>query len=305
LVVNGYSASLNDRILVKNQSSGFQNGIYVVTVVGSGAAAWVLTRATDYDDLANINGGGVIPVEVYVNDIGVTETNILWLLTSQVATIGTDALVFTQYTVGSNTVATTTGNNTFEKAQRGAFTTGTDGATVTLDFSASNNFRLILGGSRTLGVPTNMVAGQSGVINMHQDATGSRTLAYAWCFSFAGGTAPTLSTGKYVMDQLVYMVNRSSTATVTISIATPGVVTWVGHGLISGNKVQFTTTGALPTGLSASTTYWVDTLDDDTFRLATSFANLQAGTFITTSGSQSGVHTGNALSVTISCNKNI
>lgn len=305
LVVNGYSPSVNDRILVKNQASGFQNGIYVVTFVGSGAAAWVLTRATDYDDLTNINGGGVIPVESYVNDISVTETNVLWLLTSQVATIGTDALVFTQYTVGSNTVATTTGNNTFSKAQRGAFTSGTDGATVTLDLSASNNFRLVLGGSRTLGVPTNIVPGQSGVINVHQDSTGSRTLAYAWCFAFAGGTAPTLSTGKYVMDQLIYMVNRYATSTVTISIAVPGVVTWVGHGLISGNKIQFTTTGALPTGLSASTTYWVDVLDNDTFRLASSFANLQAGTFITTTGSQSGVHTANVISITLSCNNNI
>ena len=46
-------------------------------------------------------------------------------------------------------------------------------------------------------------------------------------------------------------------STVTISIATPGVVSWTGHGLAIGAAVVFTTTGALPTGLTAGTVYWI------------------------------------------------
>ena len=46
-------------------------------------------------------------------------------------------------------------------------------------------------------------------------------------------------------------------ATVTISSATPGVVTWTGHGLVAGTPVSFTTTGTLPAGLTPSTTYFV------------------------------------------------
>src|SRR5690606_21522521 len=54
LSVDGVSLQVGDRILVKNQSSTFQNGVYVVTTVGSGAVAWVLTRASDYNQAAEI-----------------------------------------------------------------------------------------------------------------------------------------------------------------------------------------------------------------------------------------------------------
>ena len=167
----------------------------------------------------------------------------------------------------------------------------TDASTVAIDLSLSNNFNLVLGGNRTLGVPTNPAAGQSGIIAIRQDITGSRTLAYSWPYQFVGGAAPTLSTGKLVLDQLTYNVNSYSTSTATMTIATPCVVTWTAHGLVSGQRVQFTTTGALPTGVSASTSYWITKVDANTFNLSTSLANAQTATFGATSGSQSGTHT--------------
>lgn len=191
-------------------------------------------------------------------------------------------------------------SNTWTKAQRGAFSTLTDAATVAVDLSLANNFNLTLGGNRTLGVPTNIVAGQTGVITVRQDITGSRTLAYAWPYVFQGAAAPILSTGKLVMDQLTYCVNYYSTSTVTVTIATPGVMTWTGHGLVSGQRIQLTTTGALPTNLSVNTTYWVTVIDANTFNLSTSLANAQTATFIATAGTQSGVHTAVATSITIS-----
>ncbi|WP_299109789.1 hypothetical protein [uncultured Bradyrhizobium sp.] len=81
------------------------------------------------------------------------------------------------------------------------------------------------------------------------------------------------------------------TATVTMTIAIPGVVTWTAHGLYDGATVVFSTTGALPTGVTAGTTYFVRVIDANTFNLCTTIANQIAGTYITTSGSQSGVHT--------------
>lgn len=83
----------------------------------------------------------------------------------------------------------------------------------------------------------------------------------------------------------------SQSSTVTITIAAPGVVSYTSHGLSAADKIYITTTGALPTGLSASTTYFVVAIDANTFSLATSEANALAGTKITTSGSQSGTHT--------------
>jgi hypothetical protein len=77
-------------------------------------------------------------------------------------------------------------------------------------------------------------------------------------------------------------------ATFTVTIATPGVFTSVGHGLAIGDRVSFTTTGALPTGLVAGTTYYVLTVPTaDTFTVAAT----TGGTAIATSGTQSGVHT--------------
>ena len=50
---------------------------------------------------------------------------------------------------------------TFTAGQRGEVTTLTDAATITVDFADSNNFTVTLGDNRTLGNPTNQVAGQS------------------------------------------------------------------------------------------------------------------------------------------------
>ena len=48
-VPDGVTASISDRVLIYNQTSAFQNGVYTVTTVGNASTAWVLTRATDAD----------------------------------------------------------------------------------------------------------------------------------------------------------------------------------------------------------------------------------------------------------------
>ncbi|MGO4672984.1 DUF3383 family protein [Bosea sp. 2YAB26] len=77
------------------------------------------------------------------------------------------------------------------------------------------------------------------------------------------------------------------TSTVTITIATPGVVTWTGHTLVNGDPIVLTTTGTLPTGLTAGTTYYVVSQATNTFQLAATVG----GSAINTTGSQTGVHT--------------
>ena len=100
---------------------------------------------------------------------------------------------------------------TFTAGQRGEITTLTDGANISVDLSASNNFVVELAGNRTLDNPSNIVAGQSGSIFVVQDGTGSRTLAFGSYYDFAGGTAPTLSTAASAVDRIDYIV-RSSTS---------------------------------------------------------------------------------------------
>jgi len=101
----------------------------------------------------------------------------------------------------------------FTAAQRGAVVALTDGATITADFALANNFSVTLGGNRTLGNPTNVVVGQSGVIKITQDATGSRTLAYGSSWDFSGGVAPTLTITANAVDILAYYVDGSTNIT--------------------------------------------------------------------------------------------
>jgi hypothetical protein len=91
------------------------------------------------------------------------------------------------------------------------------------------------------------------------------------------------TTGTAVTIDLPYI-----SSTVTISIAAPGVVTWTDHGLSVNDTIRFTTTGALPTGLAAGTTYYVKTvLSPNPFTVSTS----AGGAAVTTSGTQSGTQT--------------
>lgn len=308
LTVDGVVLIAGDRVLVKDQTTGSQNGIYTAA-----AGAW--SRAADADVDAEVTGGMLVPVEE-----GTTNADTLWMMTNDgTVTVGTTALTF-QWAGGLNAPTQVQSDNsrkiattafvqtlialcgqlaiaqTWTKAQRGAILDLVDGATITPDFSASNNFRVQLGGNRTLGNPTNIAAGQSGVIDVLQDATGSRTLALAWMWSPPGGTAPTMSTAALTRDQIAYYVGAYGSANVTISIATPGVVTWNGHGFKGGEKIVFSTTGALPTGLTAGTVYYIKPVDANTFQLSATLG----GAAIATSGAQSGVHTATVASIT--CN---
>lgn len=75
---------------------------------------------------------------------------------------------------------------------------------------------------------------------------------------------------------------------VTVTIASPGVFTLNAHGLYVGQPISFTTSGALPTGLTAGTEYFVISagLTANAFEVSTS----AGGAAVNTSGSQSGTH---------------
>jgi len=106
LVVDGYTPALLDRILVKNQASAFQNGVYYVSQLAALGLAWILTRALDYDQPSDINNTGAIPV---VN--GTANASTQWVLTSAVTTIGTDSLTYTQFTIAPANTLQTGGTN--------------------------------------------------------------------------------------------------------------------------------------------------------------------------------------------------
>lgn len=104
----------------------------------------------------------------------------------------------------------TTSSDQLEGRYAVAIGTLTDGATITPDFGANQNFTVTLGGNRALANPSNMVVGQTGSIFIVQDGTGSRTLSYGSSYDFAGGTAPTLTTAASAVDRIDYIVRTST-----------------------------------------------------------------------------------------------
>lgn len=92
--LDGVTPSVGARVLIKDQASTLQNGIYSVTNAGSGATNWVLTRTSDFDTAAEIEPGAWVPVDSGGTANGATS----WLETATVVTIGTDPITFIQFT---------------------------------------------------------------------------------------------------------------------------------------------------------------------------------------------------------------
>jgi hypothetical protein len=86
----------------------------------------------------------------------------------------------------------------------------TDAATIAVDMSLGDDFKVTLGGNRTLGNPTNPKVGQTGHIIVYQDGTGSRTLAYSSNYQLPSGTAFTLTTTASAADVLAYWVETAT-----------------------------------------------------------------------------------------------
>lgn len=112
--LDGVTTALNMRVLVKDQASGLQNGIYVLSAVGSGAAPWVLTRATDNDSTTStpprMTAGDVVFV-----DAGTVNGGVLYAMNQTAAiTMGSTAITYTAIS-GATTITagaglTATGN---------------------------------------------------------------------------------------------------------------------------------------------------------------------------------------------------
>ncbi len=91
--IDGTTPPQGSRILLKDQTSGFQNGVYDLTNDGTGPVSPVLTRSADYNTATSMNAGDLIPV---IN--GTANAITSWLQTATITTVGVDPLVFVEWT---------------------------------------------------------------------------------------------------------------------------------------------------------------------------------------------------------------
>ena len=90
LVIDGVTLSGGSLVLVKDQTTMFQNGIYTVINTGSISTNWVLRRITAYDSALQMTRGGTISV---FN--GTLWAASVWMLTATVTAVGTSDIIFT------------------------------------------------------------------------------------------------------------------------------------------------------------------------------------------------------------------
>lgn len=101
LSIDGYTfvspGDIGKRVLIKNQASGLQNGVYTVSQVGDGSNPFILTRATDFDTA----GTGVDQIDqgdFFLITGGTANANTSWVQQTPLPiTVGTTAIVFTQF----------------------------------------------------------------------------------------------------------------------------------------------------------------------------------------------------------------
>ena len=208
--------SASAEIAVSKLANGTARQLLQTDAAGSGVE---FTSNVDIPGTLDVTGAVTLDSTLQVDGVATFNANIVMEGTSADAneltlTCNPTADVTVTLPDATTTLAGLAVAQSYTKAQRGTPVPLTDG-TVAVDLSLGNNFTLTLAENSTLSAPTNATAGQSGVIVVTQDSTGSRTLAYNSVYKFAGGTAPTLTTTASAVDVLAYYVESSSRITVT------------------------------------------------------------------------------------------
>ena len=275
LVIDNVSPVATDRVLIKNQTTSSQNGIYVVTSAGSAGTKWTLTRAADYDNhiTGQVVAGNLTFVQAPASEFSTTPTNqgILYAEnavgtgTNKQIIIGTNNITFAQLS-GATTITAGSGigvaGNTVSIALGTVFDTAVGSDTTGLSLS-SNTLKVRL---NSAGGLTSTTAG----IALTTPGTGlvitSNAISYA-----TGSTAQTAtgaSGGAYS-----YATQKQS-ATITTDGAT---TSWaINHNFASRDVVvRVYQTSAGPD------TQYAD-IEFDVIRTSTSVVTIASGSVITT-----------------------
>ena len=252
LVVDSATVTSGQRILVKNEAAGANNGVYTVTQVGSGALPYILTRATDYDT------SGTGTNEIDIGDLllvlsGTVNANTSWVQQTPLPiTVGTTSIVFIQfaavqtYTAGTGLTLAT---NQFSITNTG--TAGTYGSASQVPVFVTNaqgqvtsvtNTAIAISGSAVTGNISGNAANVTGTVAIANGGSGQTTAQLAMN-AFAGA----VTSGSYLRGNGTNVVmNTIQVADVpTLNQNTTGSAGSVANALTSGTGISF----------SAGTTY--------------------------------------------------
>ena len=242
IAIDGISLTTDDRVLIKDQTTATQNGVYKVTVVGNGSTNWVLTRTTDADTVAEFNSGVFFFVEKG------TENADNGFVMSQDTTIswGTTDITFSQFS-GAGQI--TAGNGLAKSGDTLTVNTGT-GITVTSD-------NIVIDTAWT---------GQAAITTVGTIGTG--TWNGTAISATKGGTG--LDTSSATGVGIVTSGTWTTPAQLTVGFGGTGASTFASNGVLYGNgagTIQATAAGTDGYFLKSNsgTPTWTNVIDGGTF----------------------------------------
>jgi hypothetical protein len=221
LTIDGFGpATVGNRLLIKNQTSGFQNGIYSVTDAGSVSAPWVLTRSTDFNSASNITPNAFTFIEQ-----GTAQADSQWVLTTNSPiTVGTTSLTFSQFGAASAYVAgnglSLTGNSFSVKPNTSA--TGGIVNAVSVD---SNGVSVKVDNATLAGDGSGNLQIKAAGVDFTQLANGVKTGIGKW-----DGNAVFSGTGSATGFTIPGSLTNVSTTNQGIQVSVNGVIKLRGAG---------------------------------------------------------------------------
>ncbi|MEO6077580.1 MAG: hypothetical protein ABIP54_02225 [Candidatus Andersenbacteria bacterium] len=293
--IDGVSPPINSRVLVKDQTTAADNGVYTLTTVGTGVSDWVLTRATDNNTSVNI-----IPGDFLIVNNGATNANLAFLQSATVTTVGTDPILWSQFgTVGTVTsvngtpgqIVSTGGSNPTISidptyigqpsiTKLGTVTTGVWNATIvspTYGGTGVNN------GSKTITLGGNLTT--AGAFNSTFTMTGATNVTFPTSGTLAtvGGTVGSVVGTAGQID----VTTLAGVATVSIDAGYVGQTSITTLGTIStgtwnGNTISVNNGGTGATTFNAYAVICAGTVATGPLQSVASLGN--AGYVLTSNG---------------------
>lgn len=259
LTIDSYTLVIGDvgkRLLVKNEVTTANNGVYTLTQAGTALLPYILTRATDYDT----SGAGTNEVDqgdMVLVLAGTTNANTSWVQQTPLPiTIGTTSIVFLQfaaiqtYTAGTGLTLTT---NQFSITNTG--TAGTYGSASSVPVFVTNaqgqvtsvtNTTIAIAGSAVTGNISGNAANVTGTVAIGNGGTGQITQQLA-INALAGATTSTQylrgNGTNVVMSTIqaadVPTLNQNTTGTATLAKSTSVFSTGTAQTYTAPSNTQF------------------------------------------------------------------
>lgn len=265
---DGPTAQVGDRILIYNQTNQFENGVYEVTVVGSGSVAWVLTRATDADSYGLKDPNALGEGDAFFVTSGNTGAGETYVCnTSGTITFGTTPITFAQVSsaqIYSAGTGLTLSGTQFSITNTGVTAASYGAASKTLTATVNAQGQLTALADTNIAIDGNQITsgtvGSSYISGSYTGITGVGTLTTGtWNASTVqaayGGTGLT----SYTAGDLVYA--NGTTSLTSLALGSSGYVLVAGAGaptyaaqstLDVGNAANVTTTA-----VTANSTYYM------------------------------------------------